>query len=285
MTPLLPQFQIIEETETRLVCYKTRGLLSNLFLMFCMAFFGGIPLGLLVLISSEYGIMTLSCDRIESQLVDCRLSQSEYLGFVERVKDKPVDSVVDAQFKSAEWLNGEGGGTRKVWVSLITQSGSERLFETQYAIESGSTPSFHVEFIATFKSFIDSQESSFYFQEDTRFSGGFWGGVPLFLLYPLVAVFVIYIAMRSQTIIFDKEHDRYIRRIKTVLGTRTKTYSLGDISSIQVKEFRTRRFGKQYQLTIAVHTGKAYKFPGIRNPKCVREIADRMQTFLGLVEY
>ncbi|MDY6936860.1 MAG: hypothetical protein SWY16_04260 [Cyanobacteriota bacterium] len=283
MASFLPQFQIVEQSEAKLVCQKKPGIFSNLFIILFAIFFGGIPLAMLVLISSEYGVTQIACDRIAPQQMNCVVSQSQYLGFVQTIRDKPIEQITDVQLKSVEWSNDEGGGTRKgkVWVSLITLSGSDRLFETQYAIESGFDPVFQAEFIQQLKAFLNSQESSFNLERDTRLDGGFWGGVPLFGIYPLLALLVLYISMRSQTVILDKIDDRYIRHIRTILGTRTQINRISDIRAIEVSEFR-RRQRRHYQLAIVLRSGKKYKFPSERNQQCVREIAQQFREFLGL---
>ncbi|NJK48278.1 hypothetical protein HC931_08920 [Candidatus Gracilibacteria bacterium] len=281
MANLFPKIGIVEQSESKLILKHQHGILINLFIIFWALGFGGIPLGTLVLVSSESGITRLSCQRVEPQLVDCVLFESQYLGFVTTVPDRPIAQVVDAKLESAEWSNGRGGGTAKVWVSLIAKSGKVRLFETEYAIESGFKPTFQPEAAQKIKNFINSQTPSFKIEEDTRLSVRFLGSLILFLPFFLVAPLVSYVGVRSQTIILDKTRHLYIREIQTLLGTRTKTYTLEEIRSIEVSEY-VRRQPRMilYQLTIVLHSGKKYKLPGLRNYNRVRDVADRLQKFL-----
>jgi hypothetical protein len=283
MANLLPKLSIVEQSESKLILKHKHGILINFFLIVWVLGFGGIPLGMIILISSEFGVTMLSCKRIEPKLVDCVWSKSQYLGFVPKVRNQLIEQVSDAKLESAEWSNGKGGGTAKVWVSLITKSSKTRLFEEQYAIESGFKPTFQPEAAQKIKTFINSQDPSFKIEEDTRLSQSFWGGLILFLPFPSIAALILYISVRSQTLILDKISNVYIRKIHTVLGTRTKTYTLDEIKSVAVTEYLDTDRWRWYQLTIVLHSGKKYKFPGMRNHNRVQEVANQLQKFLGLL--
>jgi hypothetical protein len=108
------------------------------------------------------------------------------------------------------------------------------------------------------------------------------GALIFFLPFTLIAPLVLYAGVRSQTITLDKIRSLYIREIHTLLGTRTKTFALREIHSVEASEYFHRRRWKLYQLTIALNSGKKYKLPGVRNGNLVRELADRLQNFLRL---
>jgi hypothetical protein len=226
MANLFPKIGIVEESESKLLLKHQPGILINLFMMFWALGFGGIPLGMLVLFSSEFGVSRLSCKRVEPQLVDCAWSKSQYLGLVKTVSDRSIPQVADAKLESAKWPNGRGGGTAKVWVSLIAKSSKVRVFETTYAIESGFQPTFQPEAAQKIKTFLNSQAPSFNIEEDTRWNEGFLGALIFFLPFTLIAPLVLYAGVRSRTITFDKNRSLYIREIHTLLGTRTKTSAL-----------------------------------------------------------
>lgn len=281
MANLVPKLVIVEPSESKLILKHQSGILFNLFMIFWSLGFSGIPLGTIVLLASEFGVTTLSCQRVEPKLVDCVWSQSQYLGLVPKISDQPIKQVADAKLESAEWSNGKGGGTAKVWVSLITKSGKTRLFETQYAIESGFKPTFQPEAAQKIKTFINSPASSFKIAEDTRLSGSFWGGFIIFFPFTLIGLLVLYASVRSPTITLDKTSNLYMRQIHTLLGTRTKTYTIAEIQSVEVTEHLDKYRRRWYQLTIVLQSGKKYKFPGMRNRDRVQEVAHRVRKFLG----
>ena len=283
MANLLPNLGIVEQSKSKLILKHQHGILINLFMIVWALGFSGIPLGMIVLIASEFGVTTLSCQRVEPKLVDCVWSKSQYLGFVPKVREQPIRQVTDAKLESAEWSNGKGGGTAKVWVSLITKSIKTRLFETQYAIESGFKPTFQPDAAQKIKTFIHSQATSFKIEEDTRLSVSFWGGVILFLPFTLIGALVLYASVRSQTIILDKTRNLYIRQIHTVLGTRTQTYTLSEIKSVVVTNYVDSDRWKWYQLMIVLQSSKKYKLPGMINYNRVQEVANQLQAFLGLL--
>jgi hypothetical protein len=282
MANLLPKFVIVEPSTSKLILKHHSGILFNLFMIFWSLGFGGLPLGMLVFIASEFGVTTLSCQRVEPKLVDCVWSESKYLGLVPKISDQPIKQVTDAKLESAEWSNRKGGGTAKVWVSLITKSSKTRLFETQYAIESGFKPKFQPEATQKIKAFINSPASSFKIEQDTRLSGSFWGGLIFVLPFTLIGLLVLYASVRSQTITVDKTSNLYMRQIHTILGTRTKKYTIGDIQSVEVTEHLDRYRRRWYQLMIVLRSGKKYKLPAMINRNRVQEVADRVRKFLGL---
>lgn len=282
MANLIPKFVIIEPSTSKLILKHQPGIMLNLFMIFWSLGFSGIPLGMLVFIASMFGVTTLSCQKVEPKLVDCVWSQSKYLGLVPKVTNQPIEQVVDAKLESAKWSNGKGGGTAKVWVSLITKSGKNRLFETQYAIESGFKPTFQPEAAQKIKTFINSPASSFKIAEDTRLSGSFWGGLIFFFPFTLIGLLVLYASVRSQTITLDKTRDLYLLQIHTILGNRTKTYTIAEIHSVELTEHLDRYRRSWYQLTIVLRSGKKYKLPGMSDRDRIQELAHRVQKFLGL---
>ncbi|AFZ20472.1 hypothetical protein [Allocoleopsis franciscana] len=283
MATLLPNLGIVEQNKSKLILKHQHGILINLFIIVWALGFSGIPLGMIVLIASEFGVTTLSCQRVEPKLIDCVWSKSQYLGFVPKVSNQPIQQVTDAKLESAEWSNGKGGGTAKVWVSLITKSSKTRLFETQYAIESGFKPTFQPEVAQKIKTFINSQATLFKIEEDTRLSGSFLGGLILFLPFTLIGALVLYASVRSRTIILDKTRNLYIRQIHTVLGTQTQTYTLSEIKSVEVMNYVDSDHWQWYQLMIVLQSNKKYKFPGMINYNRVQEVANQLQNFIGLL--
>jgi hypothetical protein len=53
MANLFPKIGIVEESESKLILKHQPGILINLFMVFWALGFGGIPLGMLVLFSSQ----------------------------------------------------------------------------------------------------------------------------------------------------------------------------------------------------------------------------------------
>lgn len=283
MINLVPKIDIIEPSESKLVLKHQSGILINLFVIFWALGFSGIPLATIVLISSQSGVTSLSCRRIEPKQVDCVSSRSQYLGLVVTVPNRSIRQVVDAKFESAKWSNQRGGGTAKAWVSLIAKSGKVKLFETQYAIESGFQPTFQPEAAQKIKTLINSQAPSFEIAEDTRWNQGFLGGLIFFLPFLLIGPLVLYAGVRSRTITLDKTRNLYIRQIHTLLGTRTKTYPLREIRAVEVNEYLHPRRWRLYQLAIVLQSGETYKLPGLRNFNRVQEVGDRVRKFLILI--
>lgn len=280
MANLLTKLDIVEQSESKLILKNKPGIIINFFLIFWALGFGGIPLGMIVFISSQFGVKTLSCERIEPKLIDCLWSKSQYLGFVQTVRNQPIKQVTEAKLESAQWSNGKGGGTAKLWVSLITKSSKTRLFEEEYAIESGFKPTFQPEAVQKIQTFINSQAPSFKIEEDTRLSESFWGVLIFFLPFPLIAALLLYGGVRSQTITLDKTRNLYIREIHTLLGIRTKTYTLSEIHSVEMTEYNNNN-SRSYQLMIVLQSGEKYKFSGHRSYKRVKEVTNQLQDFLG----
>lgn len=257
---LFPQYEIVEQTETKLVFHRRNGLLLTLFLLFWVLAFGGIPLGMFVLISSEHGVTTLNCQRADGpNKINCEWSQSQYLGLITKVQDRPIKQVTAVKLGSAQWSNGQGGGTEKVWVSMATPTGTTRLFETQFAIESGYQPTWQPKVAQEVQAFLNSQQASLTLSQDTRLSSSLWGSTPIFLPFTIIAVLVAYGGLRSQTLILDKISNQFKVNTQTILGPRTKTYPLDGVKSIKVKERWDEAY--TYQLSFSFKSGKRYALP------------------------
>lgn len=278
---LFPQYAIVEQTQTKLVFHRRNGLLRTLFLLVWILGFGGIPLGVLALISSEYGVKTLNCQRAQDpKQINCQWSQSQYLGLVTTVQDRPIEQVTTAKFDSAQWSNGQGGGTKKVWVSMVNTQDTTRLFEAQFSIESGHQPTFQSEVAQKVQAFITSQRPSLTLSQDTRLSSGFWGGTLVFLPFTIIAALVAYGVLRFQTLILDKPSNQFTIYIHTILGTRIKTYPLDELKSLKVKEHWDEY--TTYQLIFRFKTGKHYSLPLAFRAQPVHQVANQVQAFVNL---
>lgn len=278
---LFPQYAIVEQTQTKLVFHRRNGLFRTLFLLVWLLGFGGIPLGVLALISSEYGVTTLNCQRTQDpKQINCQWSQSQYLGLVKTIQDRPIEQVIAAKFDSAQWSDGQGGGTEKVWVTMMTSQGTTRLFETQFAIESAHQPTFQAEVAQKVQAFINSQGPSLTLSQDTRLSSGFWGGTLVFLPFTIIAVLFTYGTLRFQTLILDKTSNQFTIYIHTILGTRIKTYPLDELKSLKVKEHWDD--STTYQLIFRFKAGKHYTLPLAYRAQPVHQVANQVQEFVSL---
>ena len=256
------------------------------FLVIWSILFAGIPTGLVVLVSSQIGISTLSCQRNESASFDCDWSTRKFLGFGPDSEHQSISQVNAAQLDSAQWSNGQGGGTEKMWVTLSSQSERIRLFETAYAIESGYRSTFQPEAVAEIQHLLTSDVNNFVIQEDQRFSVQFLGVLCLAIPFVLLAMTVVYSGLRSRTLILDKTTRLYTRQVRTLLGLQVQQHQLSEIQSITTKEFRHHRNGrlrKVYDLEICLRSNRKHRLPTMGKRETVSKIVVQMQSFIKVL--
>ncbi|MEO0457622.1 MAG: hypothetical protein AAF152_13730 [Cyanobacteria bacterium P01_A01_bin.114] len=120
-------------------------------------------------------------------------------------------------------------------------------------------------------------------EEEPRWNPQFWGLLLLMAPFVLIGLFVAYGSLRSRTLILDKTHHLYTRKVYTPLGLRVSTYPLDEIRSITTKEYRRHHRGrvyKAYQLQMHLHHHGKHQLPGIRNRQTVSHAVAQMQSFL-----
>ncbi|ESA32941.1 hypothetical protein N836_23035 [Leptolyngbya sp. Heron Island J] len=277
---------IDQQTPTKLVVKQRLKRWPYVFLVMWSILFAGIPTGLVVLVSSQIGISTLSCQRNESASFDCAWSTRKFLGFGPAGKHQSISQVTAAQLDSAQWSNGQGGGTEKMWVTLSNQSERIRLFETAYAIESGYRPTFQPDAAAEMQRLLASDVNNFAIQEDQRFSVQFLGVLCLAIPFVLLAMAVAYGGLRSRTLILDKITHLYTHQVNTLLGLQVQQHQLSEIQAITTKEFRHHRNGKLrkvYGLEIYLKSNKKHRLPTLRRRASVSKIVVQMQAFIKVL--
>lgn len=280
------QLWIDEHTPFKLVIQQRLKRLPYLFLVLWSILFAGIPISLVILVSSQIGISSLSCQRNESASFDCNWSSRRFLGFGPDGEHQSISQVTNAQLDSAQWSNGQGGGTEKTWVTLSSPSERIQLFETAYAIESGYRPTFQPNAAAEIQRLLASDINDFVIQEDQRFSVQFLGVLCLAIPFVLLAMAVAYGGLRSRILILDKTSRLYTRRVSTFLGLRTQQHKLAEIQSITTKEFRHHRNGRLrrvYGLEICLKSNKKHRLPTMRRRESVSKIVVQMQSFIKVL--
>ena len=281
------QLWIDEETPSKLVIkQRLKQLPCAAFLVFWSILFAGIPLGLVVLVSSQIGVSTLSCQRYELSGFNCDYSTRKLLGLGAETKRQSIAQVVDVKLDSAQWSNDNGGGTRKMWVTLMNQSGHLRLFETAYAysVESDVSPSFQPEAAAEIKRLLNSDVSEFVIVEDHRWDAQFLGVLFLAIPFGLLSMGVAYGGLRSRTLILDKPTRSYTRKVHTLLGTQVKQHALDEIQAITTQERRYHRNGRHrrwYVLELSLKSNKTHRLPAMRRREVVSKIVAQMLAFMN----
>ena len=296
MTSSLPQFNdtvqdtfdvhhLTIETQNRsqLIVQQRLKLWSYIFVALWSILFAGIPAGLAIWVSSQMGISRLSCQQNAAATFDCNWSQRQFWGLGPEADQQVIPQVVDAELETAQWSSGEGTGTEKTWVTLLTASDRIRLFEKSYAIESGFQPTFQPEAVAEIKQLITSETDEFAITENTRWSPQSLGTLLLATPFLLIGVLVAYITLRSRTLTLDRINHRYIREVNTLFGTRVEAYPLEDIQSVTIKEIRRhtdRRVRRTYHLEVNLSQNRQHRFPGLRQRQRVSEVVVQMRSFI-----
>ncbi len=275
---------IDEHNTSKLVVKQRLKPWSYAFLVVWAILFAGIPIGLVIFVASETGIKTLTCQRHEETTnFDCTWSTRKFLGWGPETERQVISQVIDAKLDSARWSNDNGGGTEKMWVTLMNQSGHLRIFETSYAIESGFEPTFQPETAAEIQRQLKSDGDTFAIVEDSRLGPQFLGVLLLASPFVLISICVAYVGLRSRTITLDKINHLYTRQINTLLGPRVKQYELDEIQSITVEKVRrhtdTARY-YAYCLEIRLKSNRKYRFLDMRNYQTVSDVALQMQSFI-----
>ncbi|NEO56981.1 MAG: hypothetical protein F6K54_30265 [Okeania sp. SIO3B5] len=200
----------------------------------------GIPLFISLIILSEMGIISVSCQRVEPTQVNCQVNNSKYLGLTQG-SSTSLTRVKEAKFNSQN-----SSDSSNYFVTLVTQKGKE-VVSWQSNLSFTNVKGYPQEMnqmVAKINTFINnSTEPSLLIQYDLRWK---WQnllplticiiflGIGILILY---AVFSLKILIYLKTLILNKSERQLTYKVFYLFGTETKHYSFAHIQKLILESY------------------------------------------------
>jgi hypothetical protein len=256
--------KITEQTHTRLVLKE--GLSSFTSLMGWAGLIGGIPLVLAGLIISNAGVVRLSCQRAETQVL-CEETRSRFLGLLEEQR-RPFGAITGTKVDTYYSQGADGS---------LDQRSQLLLSRDSYSVETHLTHN-HTEVAEQIDFFLASSTPNLVIEQDTRHSELIYFGLPLLLLFPTVAIAMLIRVVCLETLEIDRQHNQLRYRQRYLFRTRQYAGVLGDIEGVLVRP--TGRDGELYEVVLGLAAGRYHRLAASFNRLDVEKIADRVERFL-----
>jgi len=239
------------------------------------------PMLFLFLLLSQTGVLRVNCDRVEPQQVDCQISKSKYLDFVQQepLKYKFVNSakynVID------EGKDSDGDQVYSYNFSLLTKFGEKVPFKS---IESSTANSV----ASALNPFLQSKQESFRYALDERSEASLYVFMVFLIPFFAVGFSVIWFAFSalvySEEIILDKSECELRHSKKTLLGTKVNRFLFMEIAKVDVLYAMDSYKNILYMPRINVNSKLQFKLDSISNLQVAIKIANDLNRFMGLPE-
>jgi hypothetical protein len=229
--------KIIKQTGSELVLQNSPSLGLSTFIMIWAAIFMGIPLLGIVGIFASLGVTSLSCQRVESNQINCERQQSTYFGFVQ-TPPMQFRQVTTANFESQEGRDSEDNRTIEYFVTLSTHSGKARAIEDLIYVNSVKGSASEMQAIATqINRFIQSNQPTLRVLRDLRWN---WGqslfSLAFMSLFLLIGGGVLFFVFQWETLTFNRDAGNLVWQRHTLLGKKQETHLLSAIRAIQIEK-------------------------------------------------
>ena len=236
--------RILEKTSTRLVIGDIRQprffqILGNIGVCFLI----GIPGALAHVVIRDTGVVTLKCDRVAPQQINCDRTKSRYLDL------RPgLETTTIVQVQAAEVLDADQVRLRPAdgaWVPIIRHTPTDNQPELE-AIA------------AQVNAFLTSSQPSLTVVYDDRWNPIILGPLGVLLLpFWILALYMLYTSNQSKVIELDRTRNEVILKTWTVLGIRTRAVPLDTVQGICLK-LCTSSEGDNYYSSTLLTTSRRY---------------------------
>ena len=272
--------KILKQTSNRLVCQRTpqnqEGLLASLFYLFSLKQILILAIPHLLLLYtiiqglSPYGIEKLSCQRVEPTQINCKLTQSKFVGLIKG----RVASLIEVRKARVDTIHGSENTTFHETV-LLTQDGEIELDND--SLEDASRINDFVR---------DNNRANLVIDYDNRINATF---PILFLVFP----FLLYIGCDQalkmndiETYIFNKTIGKLILQRWEGLSFKGKMYPLQNIIGVRVEKALDKNgVFIAYQASLLLRENNSLSFLFMfssRNRETAQQFATTIAQFLNL---
>lgn len=273
--------------------YSTR-LISFLFTFIFGSVFSLISIIIFSTLFSDIGVLKISCDRIETEQVDCQISKSQYFDLVQQ---KPLNYklINSARSNITKATDITGNFVYRSNILLITEYGTRIPFTV-------IKPSTTTKVITSLNSFIRSKQESFNYVLDERLDFPVAFVCIIFFLLVLLFIWGVGAIWISLSILIDYEElylDKYKRELiytnRTLFGTKIHRYLFDEVTKINVLEvpskinlvFTTKLVAVAIYLyipRIVINAKSQFKLAGVKDRQVAINIANSLNRFMGLPE-
>lgn len=239
--------KIIQQDDSKLIL-KEKPPISSILITILFTI---LPLTFVLAMIYDIGVTNLKCKRLEPTQVNCEIQQSKFFGFVEQ-PPKAFSKVTSAKLKTLREIGSEGEPLVSNLVVLNTNQGEITVIEDSVFFNGVRGDASQMQSIANqINKFLDSNQVSLQIQRDLR--GNFGQSIfPLIFisLFVLGGVILLFVILRSQTLVFDKKSGQLIREQKTLLGKKYEYYPLDEIKGVDIEEKYNSKKGISYELKL-----------------------------------
>ncbi|NUN64064.1 hypothetical protein HCU40_04695 [Pseudanabaena biceps] len=232
-------------------------------------------------ILSRTGVLRVNCDRVEPQQVNCQISKSKYLDFVQQepLKYKFVNSakynVID------KGKDSDGDQVYRYNFSLLTKFGEKVPFESIKSSTANSIAS-------ALNPFLQSKQESFRYTLDERSEPSLY--ISMIFLIPFFAAgfssvwFAFSALAYSEEIILDKSKYQLRHSKRTLLGTKVNSFRFNEVAKVDVLYATDSYKNIYFTPRITVDSNRQFSLDTIKDRQIAIKIANDLNRFMGLPE-
>ena len=283
---------MIKETSSQLILQDNINFSFPFLIIFILLVILGIVPSLLPFYS--IGVTSLSCQRIESNQVNCNKNESRLFSLI-KLPSTSLEKVSSAKLESKTDRTPKGEKIVTNFTQLSTSEGQVDVFQ-------GSTEKMQ-EFVRQINNFLQSNEPSLTIEYEINF---FWSWELLlqtwsFLLFLIIwessIISCLYFSLKEskrQTLTFDKDSQILTYKLERLLRTKSETYRFTEIVRIEIAEDGGGDNKKLYKPKLVIehelgcshiHKKDLYlKLIGSPNLQKEQEFAEKVYSFIELKE-
>ena len=276
--------KIISQTSSKILISASKSFLPVDFIATVLVIGSGFTFGSMLMMSfhlSQISVLRVNCDRVEPQQVDCQISESKYLDFVQQepFKYKFVNSakynVID------EGKDSDGDQVYSYNFSLLTKFGEKVPFERIKSFTASSVTS-------ALNPFLQSKQESFRYTLDERSEPSLYIPIVLPILFFAVGLIQIWFAFStlvySEEIILDKSKYQLRHSKRTLLGTKVNSFRFNEVAKVDVLYATDSYKNIYFTPRITINSNRQFRLDTISDRQVAIKIANDLNRFMGLPE-
>jgi hypothetical protein len=250
------------------------------FIVIWSSFFGGIPTMIFPALAYQLleatGTKTLSCQKPVNQPIACQEKQETFLGFGETlVKDlPPLKQAKLNQISTNEDFDDSS-------ITLITEEGEINLFTRETdQIGLRESSDFFKTWVNEINNFLASDQPNLTLEYPISKQWLNFIPIPFIATFPLIAFGVLYFALQTHKLNFDRLTNEIIYQQQTILGSKSKTYSWRDIRGLELTKRRGNKGAIFYQLNFLTYHSTKLPVLVTNKPQPLQELGQQLRELL-----
>lgn len=283
---------MIKETSSQLILQDNINFSFPFFIVFIVLVILGIVPPLLPFYS--IGVTTLSCQRLESQQVNCHRNESRLFSLI-KLPSTSLEKVSSAKFVSKNDQTPQGEKIVTNLTKLNTSEGQVDVFQ-------GSTEKMQ-DFVSKINNFLQSNEPSLTIKHEISFFWSWelllrnWSFLFFLMVWEVSIIFCLYSCLKEskrQTFTFNKNSQILTYKLEKLLSKKSTNYTFSNIVSIEIEEEGVGDEQKFYMPKLVIEHEVNYppmqrkdlylKFLGSIDLQKEQEFAEKVRSFIGLEE-